>query len=104
MGYILREGGPAVLRQIETLYPKYASLFELAIKSNLPLIIYVPGDELTASLIEGIEEAGKDSGIPSRLWVPLVTDMKRGVSYSDIKTRVLNLHESIQNWLGSSKK
>ena len=73
-----------------------AILFEVAIKSNLLLVLYEPGDDHG---IGNIITARLDGLLPRELWGPAVDAITAKASADDVSTAVVTMHTDISNFL-----
>ena len=73
-----------------------AILFEVAIKSNLLLMLYDPGDDHG---IANIITARLDGVLPRELWGPAVDAITAKKSADDVSTAVVTMDTDISNYL-----
>src|SRR5262249_35449345 len=78
----------------------HAVLFEIAIKSNLAIVLYLPNDDL--SLAETIEDRCTRIFLPEELWMPVVSAMRQKQGQDNVKSLVFEMHESVARYLTPS--
>ena len=81
----------------EALADKYGrepgTLFEIAVKSNLAIILYQPGDD---SGIAGVIKARAEAiHLPSDLWQPVVAAMQDKRPPDEVKQAIFKMHEAV---------
>jgi hypothetical protein len=76
-----------------------AALFELAVKSNLLLVLYQPGSSTTGAIAAAIERAGPRANLPATLWQPLLETLTAQASLADVRTAVYKLHADADKYL-----
>jgi hypothetical protein len=79
----------------------HAALFELAVKSNILLALYQPHSRSVESLSSAIEQAGGRSGLPVKLWQPLMDALANNVSAEDLKQVVYRMHSDTDHYLST---
>jgi hypothetical protein len=72
-----------------------ANLYELAVKSQVLVMLYSPGDPLTSSLIERIGELCQTLSLPAERVAPLLKVVKSGQSYETVKKAVSAFHQQV---------
>ncbi len=72
-------------------------LFEIAVKSNLLIMLYQPDDDKGMSGF--IRSRCQEINLPERLWGPLVTAMKQHGSEDQIKDAVFKMHDAVKQYL-----
>jgi hypothetical protein len=99
---LVEVGKPIATTLSDRFGSRFSSLFDLAIKSNIAILIYIPGqdaDSLGATVIGAIEKAGKKSAVPEALWSPLVAKMRSSASHDEVKAEVRRMKERISQYL-----
>jgi hypothetical protein len=82
--------------------PDQAALFEVALKSNILLLLYSPGSESTNSISAAITRAAPQAKLPDGLWSPLVGRMNKRASLEDVRASVRQMHSDIDQYLTSA--
>jgi hypothetical protein len=73
-------------------------LFEVAVKSNLLILLYGPGESLGRSIAEVIKSRLDSIQLPERLWSNVVTLINNGASQDDVKEAVFKMHKDIADF------
>jgi hypothetical protein len=73
-------------------------LFEVAVKSNLLILLYAPGDDLGHSIADVIQKRLTSINLPPRLWRPVVDLVNKGGSADDVKQAVFKMHKDIADF------
>lgn len=81
----------------------HAALFELALKSNILLVLYQPGAPVVKSLSATINQAGERAKLPAELWQPLVKLLDEGASVKAVRDAVFQLHDDVDRYLSTAK-
>ncbi len=103
MDYLLAEG-QRIGRDLAKQYgPEQAALFEVALKSNLLLLLYNPGSEATSSISASIVRAAPQAKLPQQLWAPLVERIRNKASLEDVRTAVRQMHGDVSGYLASAE-
>jgi hypothetical protein len=76
-----------------------AALFEVALKSNILLLLYTPGSAAGNSISAAIAQAAPRSKIPNDLWQPLITALNQQATQNDIRAAVRKLHVDVDQYL-----
>ncbi len=76
----------------EDLGPEHAAIFEIALKSNILLMLYGPGESETTSIATVIRKRRIDSKLPNVMTDPLLALIDRRASYNEVKTELLSLN------------
>ena len=101
--YISDVGAKPIARDLAKKFGnEMAGLFELAMKADLAVRLYQSGkkdDSLNISLQTGLADAGKRSGLPEKLWQPLVQAIKDDSSHDAVKEAVELLDKQVTEHL-----
>ena len=85
-----------------------SALFEIALKSNLLLLLYTPGTSAGDSIATAISKAAPQAKLPSEFWQPLVDALNKRASQADVRAAVRKMHGEIERFLarptGASSK
>jgi hypothetical protein len=100
--YLLAQG-QRIGRELAKQYgPEQAALFEVAMKSNLLLLLYNPGSDSTASISSAILHAAPKAELPDILWYPLVERINKKESLDDVRTAVRKMHRDVDGYLAKA--
>jgi hypothetical protein len=73
-------------------------LFEVAVKSNLLILLYGPGDSLGKSIAEVIKTRLSSINLPDKLWGGVVTLVNNGATADQVKDAVFKMHKDIADF------
>jgi hypothetical protein len=94
--YLLQGQGANYTNHLRTVHGEdAANFYELAVKSQVLVMLYSPGDPLTSSLIERIEELSKMLSLPPKQVDPLLKAVRSGQSYDMVKKAVATFHQQV---------
>jgi hypothetical protein len=79
-----------------------SAIFEIALKSNLLLLLYTPGTSAGDSIATAISKAAPLAKLPAELWQPLVDALNKHKSQQDVRTAVRTMHSDIERYLAQS--
>jgi hypothetical protein len=82
--------------------PDHAALLEVAVKSNLLILLYQPGSSTTETISTAIAQAAPRAKLPSELWQPLVDSLKKGAPLADVRAAVRQFHADVDQFLAKS--
>lgn len=95
--------GQSVGRDLAQLQgPDHAALFEVALKSNVLLVLYEPGDSLVDAVATAIKSAGMRAKLPATIWQPLIDKIDSDAPDIEVQQAVFALHEAVDTYLGPS--
>lgn len=98
--YLLNSASDTIVEAISREYPNEpALLFEIALKSNLLLMLYAPADDISATIADLIRDRAPAAGIPQQYWRPVVNSVEAGASFEEVKADVVAMHENIAMYL-----
>jgi hypothetical protein len=75
------------------------ALFEVALKSNLLILLYQPGDD--QGIGEVIKSRMSEIGLPANLWMGVVTAIGKQAPENDVKDAVFKMHDEVAAILDS---
>jgi hypothetical protein len=81
-----------------------AALFEVALKSNILLLLYSPNSPATNSIAAAISRAAPQGGLPRELWNPLLETLNKGASLAEVQTAVRKMHADVNQFLAASSE
>lgn len=103
LDYLFDEG-QQVGRELADRYgPEHAALLELAVKSNILLVLYEPGASVTDAISAAIARAGSQAGLPDRLYEPLLKALADRASRLDVSQAVFHVHDAVDQYLIAAK-
>lgn len=76
-----------------------AALFEIAVKSNVLLVLYEPGSSTVEAISTAITQAGARGKLPADLWQPLVDLLGRQAPVDEVRAGVYRLHADVERFL-----
>jgi hypothetical protein len=74
-------------------------LYEVSVKSNLLLLLYGPGDGTANTIGDLVKSRSEQIGLPSRLWVGVVTAINNERPWNEVRDAVFKMHEDVGNYL-----
>jgi hypothetical protein len=77
---------------------EHGILFEVAVKSNLLILLYGPGDSLGKSIAQVIQSRLSSINLPDGLWSNVVTLVNKGASEDEVKEAVFKMHKDIADY------
>ena len=96
LAYLLRGIGEPTIKLLGDKHDAaHSRLFELAVKSNLLLMLYAPGDSLGVTIAKVIERNGPIGRLPEALWKPVVDLVRGGGPFDEVRTAVIKMHTDI---------
>jgi hypothetical protein len=79
--------------------PEHAALFEIALKSNILLLLYTPGASAGKSIASAISQVAPQAKLPAELWQPLVDAIGRQAPQEDVQAAVRKMHIAVDQYL-----
>lgn len=76
-----------------------AALFEIAVKSNILLLMYTPDAPAGNLVAEAISQAAPKAKLPDELWKPLVEALNKRAPQSDVRAAVQKMHVDVDRYL-----
>ena len=99
--YLVNGAGAEMARALSEKFGKDAGLlYDAAIKSNLLLLLYEPGDDHGLGGV--IRSRMSEAGLPEQLWIDVVKAIDAETSQSELKDAVLKMHEAVASYLGGA--
>jgi hypothetical protein len=100
--YLVEGAGAETGRALAAKFGKDAGLlYDAAIKSNLLLLLYEPGDDHGLGGV--IRSRMSEAGLPEQLWIGVVKAIDAKASQSELKDAVLKMHEAVASYLGGAR-
>jgi hypothetical protein len=97
--YLISEGQRIGREIAEKHGPDHVALFELALKSNVLLVLYEPRSPVSEALGNSLAQAREASGLRAELWQPLLTAITEGRDTETVRRLVFQLHEDVDRSL-----
>lgn len=99
--YLVEGAGAETGRTLAAKFGKDAGLlYDAAVKSNLLLLLYEPGDD--HGLGDVIRSRMSETGVPDELWTGVIEAIDGKVPQSELKDAVLKMHEAVTSYLGGT--
>ncbi len=100
--YLLRDAGAAIAGKLGAAYgADHSALFEVAVKSNLLLLLYLPGDQDSTTIADVIKRRSADARLPEEIWRDLVTKIEGRATFDVVKNAVTKMHGDVRRLLGA---
>ncbi len=97
--YLIEGDGAQVGVAVAQKYDQeHGILFEVAVKSNLLILLYGPGDDLGRSIAKVIKSRLESIHLPEGLWVEVVTLVNNKASPKDVKQAVFKMHKDVADF------
>lgn len=77
----------------------HAAIFEIALKSNILLMLYSPGESTSNAIANMIRTRRATAGLPNGLTDPLIALIEQKATFDRVKTEVFKLHEIAPNFI-----
>jgi len=92
--YLLVSNGTPIGNILQqNLGPEHAAIFEIALKSNVLLMMYGPGESTTNTIANVIRNRRPTTNLPNAMTDPLLQLIARQASFAEVKAELLTLHE-----------
>lgn len=96
LSFLLEEAGPLLVEKLqEKQGTEQAALAELAMKSNVLLLVYTPKSTRVQPLITAIRMAAETSGLPEPVWRELIDLLEARAEFNQVKAAVYQLHQQV---------
>jgi len=100
LGYLLRDAGAPIAEKLGSTYgADHAALFEVAVKSNLLLLLYSPGEQEGKTIADVIRRRAPDAKLPEQLWRDVPAKVAAGAYFDDVKTAVAKMQSDVRKFL-----
>jgi hypothetical protein len=97
--YLIQGDGAAIGTALARKYDNaHGVLFEVAVKSNLLILLYAPGDSLGRSIAEVIKSRLTAIHLPENLWTNVVTLVNNKGAVDAVKQAVFKMHKDIADY------
>jgi hypothetical protein len=97
--YLFQQGQRVWRDLTEAHGPDHAALFEVAVRSNVLLVLYAPGSSAADSLANSIREAGPRANLPPDLWQPLLDILASHPPAAKVRSAVRQMHAAVEQHL-----
>lgn len=98
--YLIKGDGAEIGRQIAKDFGAEAgTLFEIAVKSNLLILLYEPGND--QGIADVLQLRCTEAGLPNNLWFGLVSTVRGNASKEEVKNAVFKMHDDVAAYLGA---
>jgi hypothetical protein len=87
--------GPALTRKYDA---EHGTLFEVAVKSNLLILLYAPGERTAQAIATVIKTRLESIRLPATLWTDVVTLVDNKRPQGEVKDAVFKMHKDIANY------
>ena len=77
----------------------HAALFEVAVRSNVLLVLYEPGSSAVDALANSIREAAPRAKLPPELWQPLLDTLANQSPAAQVRSAVRRMHADVEQYL-----
>jgi hypothetical protein len=104
LDHFLREGRRIGVDLARRHGPQHAALFEVAMKSNLLRVLYVPGSPSVDAISVSLAQAAPRAELPANLWQPLLDRLAAKAEAAEIRSAVRNFHAEVERHLAEQAK
>lgn len=100
LNYLLFVQGQQVGRELASRHgADHAALFEVATKSNLLLVLYVPGASSASAISEAISQAAPRAQLPAKMWQPLLNLVAARADAAEVRQAIRSFHADVEAFL-----
>lgn len=103
LDYLFKKGQEIGVALAKNGGPDHAALFEVAVKSNILMVLYKPGSPTTQAIGTAIERAGERAKLPATLLHPLVDVLAAKGTITEVRKAVKELHAATDKYLDESQ-
>jgi hypothetical protein len=100
--YFLRQGRQIGSDLAKLHGPDHAALFEVALKSNLLHVLYVPGSPSADAISTAIAQAAPRAELPADLWQPLLEMVAAKADPAEVRKAVWSFHAEVERYLAEN--
>ena len=97
--YLVANGqriGPELSKQYGA---EQSALFEIALKSNILLLLYSPETSAGGSVAAAISQVAPKAKLPVELWQPLVEVLNKKATQSEVRAAIRKMHVDVDQYL-----
>jgi hypothetical protein len=102
LSYLLSEGKRVGGELAKNQGPDHASMFEVALKSNLLLVLNKPDTAAVGHISTAIERAAPQAGLPAELWRPLLDTLAQKSPPAAVRRAVRQMHAAVDAHLAAT--
>jgi hypothetical protein len=103
LNYLMKTAGEPIAKKLKDKYGEdHSALFEMALKSNMLMLLYSPDDNMGRSIAGIIKDRGPKAGLSESLWKPVVDKIEEKASFEEVKEAVSKMHKDVSEYLGSA--
>jgi hypothetical protein len=103
LGYLLRDAGVPIAGRLGSAFgADHAALFEIAMKSNLLLLFYAPGEQQSLTIADLVRKRAPDARLPEALWRDVPSRVEGRARYEDVKAAVQKMQGDVRRHLRSN--
>ena len=96
--YLIKGDGAQLGAALTSRYDEaHSVLFEIAVKSNLAVLLYIPGDDFGLAGI--LQDRCTRIGLPEELWTPVVHAMRQKQDQETVKSLIFKMHDDVARYL-----
>jgi hypothetical protein len=96
--YLIKGDGAQLAAALSSKFDEsHSILFEVAVKSNLAVLLYVPGDDF--GLADIIQDRCTRISLPEELWSGVVSAMQQKQDQDTVKSLIFKMHEDVARYL-----
>lgn len=100
LAYLLNGPGKKIGEKIREKHDQdHSDLYEMALKSNILLMLYGPGDSLGKATAKSITKAGERSKLPKPCWQGLIVKIDIEAPYDDVKEEIFDMQKNVGEYL-----
>ena len=104
MGFLGKENRTLAQKIAAKHGKKAATLFDMASMSMFLLLVYEFEDpNINKKFADGITQRGKETGLPEKLWQPVVKLIQEKASFAKVRSAVLTMDDRVADHLGAGK-
>jgi hypothetical protein len=104
LGYVLDQEKTISKQLASSVGDQDAAVFQLAMRSNLLLLLNSPGSKAVETISKSVAALGPRTGLPAELWQPLLDTLAQGATPADVRTQVRQMHTDIGRHLAESEQ
>jgi hypothetical protein len=99
LDYLFKQGQQIGRDLTDTQGAEAAALFEVALKSNLLLVLYTPRSTAAAATADAVSQAARRTQLPADLWKPLMNVVAAKADGPTVRKAVKTFHEAVEHHL-----
>jgi hypothetical protein len=99
LDYLFQQGQQIGRDLAERQGAEAAALFEVALKSNLLLVLYTPRSTAASAIADAISQAAPRAKLPASVWQPLVNTVIAKADGPQVRKAVKTFHTAVEQYL-----